>query len=116
MTHQLSKKDSKILSDSCEAIIGAIYIDKGFDFVSKFILHVWKDNLDNSNITVLDPKTKLQEYSLKTYKRLPSYILMKSFDKKDLLLKKREAALKKNLKKRKKYKSQVKEKNVSTFR
>ena len=41
---------------------------------------------------------------------------MKAFDKKDLLLKKREAALKKNLKKRKKYKSQVKEKNVSTFR
>ena len=41
---------------------------------------------------------------------------MKSFDKKDLLLKKREAALKKNLKKRKKYKSQVKEKNVNTFR
>ena len=41
---------------------------------------------------------------------------MKSFDKKDLLLKKREAALKKNLKKRKKYKSQIKEKNVNTFR
>ena len=41
---------------------------------------------------------------------------MKSFDKKDLLLKKRVAALKKNLKKRKKYKSQIKEKNVNTFR
>ncbi len=40
---------------------------------------------------------------------------MKSSDKKDLLLKKREAALKKNLKKRKNYKSS-KEKNVSTFR
>ncbi len=33
---------------------------------------------------------------------------MKSFDKKDLLLKKREAALKKNLKKRKKIKRSIK--------
>jgi len=41
---------------------------------------------------------------------------MKSFDKKDSLFKKREAALKKNLKKRKKNKSLVKQKNVSTFR
>ena len=40
---------------------------------------------------------------------------MKSFDKKDLFLKKREAALKKNLKKRKKHKS-LRGKNVSTFR
>ena len=40
---------------------------------------------------------------------------MKSFDKKDLFLKKREAALKKNLKKRKRYKSS-RGKNASTFR
>ena len=41
---------------------------------------------------------------------------MKSFVKKDLLLKKREAALKKNLKKRKKGKIKFKDKNDSTFR
>ena len=42
---------------------------------------------------------------------------MKSFDKKDSLIKKREAALKKNLKKRKKYKSLTKVKyNVSSLR
>ena len=42
---------------------------------------------------------------------------MKSFDKKDSLNKKREAALKKNLKKRKKYKSLTKVKyNVSSLR
>ena len=40
---------------------------------------------------------------------------MKSFEKKDSLLKNREEALKKNLKKRKKPKKR-KEKNVSTFR
>ena len=41
---------------------------------------------------------------------------MKSFDKKDLLLKKREASIKKNLKKRKKVKFLVKEKNASFVR
>ena len=45
---KITKEDSKILSDSCEAIIGAIYIDKGFDFVSKFILDIWRDKLENS--------------------------------------------------------------------
>ena len=41
---------------------------------------------------------------------------MKSFDKKDLLLKKREASLKKNLKKRKKFKFLIKDKNASIIR
>ena len=41
---------------------------------------------------------------------------MKSFVKKDLLLKKREASLKKNLKKRKNYKLLTKQKNASTLR
>ena len=30
---KITKKDKKILSDCCEAIIGAIYIDRGYDFV-----------------------------------------------------------------------------------
>ena len=41
---------------------------------------------------------------------------MKSFEKKDSLLKSREAALKKNLKKRKKFKIKKKEKNDGSFR
>ena len=41
---------------------------------------------------------------------------MKSFEKKDLLLKIRESALKKNLKKRKKFKNLTKRKNVGSVR
>ena len=41
---------------------------------------------------------------------------MKSFEKKDSLLKIREAALKKNLKQRKKFKKIIKQKNVSSIR
>ena len=41
---------------------------------------------------------------------------MKSFEKKDSLLKIRETALKKNLKKRKKFRTTTKRKNVSLIR
>jgi len=75
---KISKKDKKILSDCCEAFIGAIYVDRGYDFVKDFILKIWKKNIDKSDITILDPKTKLQEYSLKSYKRLPFYRLINS--------------------------------------
>ena len=69
---KITKKDEKILSDCCEALIGAIYIDRGYEFVKEFILRIWKKNINKSGITILDSKTKLQEYSLKTYKKLPS--------------------------------------------
>ena len=75
---KITKKDEKILSDCCEAIIGAIFIDRGFYFAKSFILKIWKKNIDKSDITILDSKTKLQEYSLKYFKKLPLYRLISS--------------------------------------
>ena len=75
---KINRNDEKILSDCCEALIGAIYLDQGFDFVENFILKTWKKYLDKSDITILDPKTKLQEYSLKKFKKLPYYRLVTS--------------------------------------
>ena len=74
----ISRKDEKILSDACEAIIGAVYVDRGYDYVKEFILRLWKHDINKSNITILDSKTKLQEYSLKVYKKLPIYRLLSS--------------------------------------
>ena len=65
--------EKKIISDSCEALIGAIYLDKGFDFVEKFILKNWDKHINDKNIIIVDAKTKLQEYSLKKFKLLPIY-------------------------------------------
>ena len=75
---KIIKADEKILSDCCEAIIGAIYIDRGFDIVRNYILKIWKKKIQASHVTILDPKTKLQEYSLKAYKKLPLYRLVSS--------------------------------------
>ena len=70
---KISTFENKIISDSVEALIGAIYYDKGIDITEKFVLKLWKKYIDNSFETVIDSKTKLQEYSLKHFKKLPSY-------------------------------------------
>ena len=73
---KIDKKDKKIISDCCEALIAAIYIDQGFSFVSNFVLRVWKKNINKSTVTILDSKTRLQELSLKLSKKLPLYRLL----------------------------------------
>ena len=68
--------EDKVLSDSCEALIGSIYLDKGLNITEKFILTLWSFHIKNSIVTQIDAKTKLQEYSLKKYKKLPIYKLI----------------------------------------
>ncbi len=34
--------EDKVIADSCEALIGAIYLDKGFLTTEKIILNLWK--------------------------------------------------------------------------
>ena len=68
--------EDKIISDSCEALIGAIYLDKGFNITEKVILNLWKRKITQSVITQIDAKTKLQEYTLKKFKKLPIYKLI----------------------------------------
>ncbi len=72
------KIEDKIISDSCEALIGAIYLDQGIKNVEKVILRLWDKDLKASIITFVDSKTKLQEYSLKKYKKLPIYKLIQN--------------------------------------
>ena len=68
--------EDKVLADSCEALIGSIYLDKGFNIVEKIILNLWANHIKDSIITQIDAKTKLQEFSLKRFKRLPIYKLI----------------------------------------
>ena len=72
------KIENKILSDCCEALIGAIYLDQGLKIAETFILEFWKTHIKESSVTFVDSKTKLQEYSLKKYKVLPIYKLMEN--------------------------------------
>ena len=75
--NKLERSSDKITSDCLEAIVGAIYLDGGLKFAKKFIHHFWEEYLLKSNITLIDSKTKLQEFSLKKFKVLPKYIFSK---------------------------------------
>tara|TARA_Y100000590_G_scaffold369760_1_gene431209 strand:+ start:16187 stop:16855 length:669 start_codon:yes stop_codon:yes gene_type:complete len=73
---KINRKDEKILSDTCEAVIGAVYLDQGYEYSKNFVLRVWSKEIEKSNITILDSKTLLQEHSLKNFKKLPVYQLL----------------------------------------
>ncbi len=68
--------EDKVIADCLEALIGAIYLDKGLNFTEKLILNLWSEHITASVVTLIDSKTKLQEYSLKTFKTLPIYKLI----------------------------------------
>ncbi len=80
LTFESRKKNNviedKVLADSCEALLGSIYLDKGFNIAEKVILDLWSDHIKDSAITQVDAKTKLQELSLKKFKKLPIYKLI----------------------------------------
>ena len=67
------KSDEKITSDALEALIGAIFLDKNLKESEDFIINNWQEYINKSHFTRIDSKTKLQEYSLKIYKKLPKY-------------------------------------------
>ena len=81
-TNTSSKKnnsiENKIISDACEAIIGAIFLDQGIKVAENIILSLWSTDLKKSFKTEIDAKTRLQEYSLKEFKVLPIYKLLES--------------------------------------
>lgn len=60
-----------ILSDTVEAIIGAIYLDSGFEEADKFILKFWERKLNN--VRLKDPKSHLQEWLQGQKEPLPEY-------------------------------------------
>ena len=72
------KIENKIISDACEAIIGAIFLDQGIKVAERFILDLWAEHIGNTIQTKIDSKTRLQEYSLKKFKKLPIYKLIEN--------------------------------------
>ena len=71
------KYKSGILADACEALIAAIYLDGGYSAAQDFINNNWLKSINSININFKDPKSALQEWSLKKYKKLPDYKVAK---------------------------------------
>jgi ribonuclease-3 len=68
------EKDS-ILADAVEAVIGAVYLDRGLDAAAQLVLRLWGDRIDDraKRPGLKDYKTRLQEVLAKDGRR-PDYV------------------------------------------
>lgn len=69
------KKRPSILADALEAVIGAVYLDAGFDKAEQLVRRLFKDVEINPQMQAIgrDPKTELQEWLQGRKMRLPIY-------------------------------------------
>ena len=71
-----ARKSITILSDSLEAVIGALYLDGGLKAAEKFILKHWGPLLELDQDPPLDSKTALQEWAQRRQFDLPNYTVI----------------------------------------
>lgn len=69
------QKRPSILADAVEALIGAVYLDAGFDAASSLVRRLFKDVEINAQMPAIgkDPKTELQEWLQGRKMNLPIY-------------------------------------------
>lgn len=69
------QKRPSILADALEALIGAVYLDAGFEAASSLVRRLFKDVEINAQMPAIgkDPKTELQEWLQGRKMNLPIY-------------------------------------------
>lgn len=72
------KRLETLLSDGCEALIGALYLEGGLDAAQFFIHRYWEDYLKGTHSPPQDPKSMLQEWAQGQGKRHPCYVVIES--------------------------------------
>ena len=69
------KGKSLILANAFEALLGAMYLDKGYDVCQTFLTTTILSRLENvlEDRLFIDPKSRLQEFTQEKYSITPSY-------------------------------------------
>lgn len=62
-----------LLADACEAVIGALFADAGFEIAQNFVRAMWTPLMEESAAPPKDSKTALQEWAQGLGKKLPVY-------------------------------------------
>ncbi len=70
------KENDNILADVLEALLGAYYLDQGFDLASELIKNLWGDRVQNDIDVPVEPKTDLQEWTQARGYGLPAYAIV----------------------------------------
>lgn len=72
--HMTSGKTNHILANAMEAVLGAIFLDSGFETVRKIITDIWRNLASAEIVAPKDAKTALQEFVQKNgHGDLPVY-------------------------------------------
>ena len=72
--HMTAGRIKHVLADAMEAILGAIFLDGGFESARKVIVDIWTDLAKAEVVAPKDSKTALQEFVQKNTKgELPVY-------------------------------------------
>jgi ribonuclease-3 len=73
------RKKKSLLSDAIEAVLGAIYLDSGYQKAREVVLKLFKNKIDSimHSAVVSDYKTELQERTQLLFSTLPEYRVIK---------------------------------------
>lgn len=63
-----------ILADAVEAVLGAVFLEGGFDAGCEAVHRLWGDRFNLSAIAFIDPKSALQEWAQGRGLPLPEYV------------------------------------------
>ena len=69
------RTNESILADCMEAVIGAVYLDQGFEITRTFVIDLFRDKImaQGRQKELGDPKTTLQELTMERWSTLPDY-------------------------------------------
>ncbi|MCL4765067.1 MAG: ribonuclease III [Hyphomicrobiaceae bacterium] len=67
------REKETILADAMEALLGAIFVEAGFDVVREVVRLLWSAQFDELPHVVADPKSALQEWAQGQGLELPEY-------------------------------------------
>lgn len=65
-----------VLGDVMEALIGALFIERGFDRTAAFVREAWGERIDAQATAPRHPKSALQEWAAANRRRTPEYSIL----------------------------------------
>jgi ribonuclease-3 len=71
---------ASILADAFEAVIGALYVDAGFEVAARVVVRLLSSHIEAATVGPggHDYKTRLQELTARRFERTPTYVLTSS--------------------------------------
>jgi ribonuclease-3 len=74
MSGKKGNAEGRILGDACEAVLGAIFVDAGYDAARAVVQKFWKPHLSSRELAGASAKSLLQEWAQGRGLPLPRYL------------------------------------------